>query len=86
MEQLPAKRIKTNEMMGKGCVVQAVALVLPFLGALGGAIGIFIGIIAAVAVFIQGSRMSVVWKCGNCKNPLAGHDVTVCPACRATLS
>jgi len=81
-----SKRIKKTEMIGKGCAVQGLALLLPFVGAVGGPVGIVVGVIAAIAVFVMGSRMSIVWKCGACKNPLASGEVTVCPSCHAALS
>lgn len=77
---------KQSEMMGNGCLLQGVAVLLPFIGAIFGAAGVIVGLVAAVALFVKGSSLSVRWRCGACRNFVADNSVSVCPACRATFS
>ncbi len=80
-----AKRIKRSEIFNKGCAVQAVALPLPFVGAIAGPVGSVIGAIAMIVLVIVGGRMSTRWFCGNCRKPIAGKKVRICPSCQAKL-
>ena len=80
-----AKRVKKTETFSKGCAVQAVALTLPFVGAVAGPIGSVIGAVAMIVLVIMGGRMSTKWFCGSCRKPISGKRVKVCPNCKATL-
>jgi len=85
-EPLSARLEKKSEVAGIGCVVQAIGLLFPFVGALGGEVGVVVGVVVMLAFLVYGSHLSAKWVCGNCKNPVAGRDVRVCPTCRANLS
>jgi len=80
-----AKRIKKTTTFSKGCAVQAVALTLPFVGALAGPIGSLIGGGTMLVLIFVGARMSTKWFCGSCWKPISGKRVKVCPNCRSTL-
>jgi hypothetical protein len=81
-----AKREKKSEIAGVGCVIQGLGLIAPFvLGALLGIVGGVIGVVLLLVLFFLGSAKATKWTCGNCNNPIASKDVTVCAACRAQL-
>jgi len=81
-----ARREKRSEIAGVGCVIQGLGILAPFiLGALLGVFGALVGLILLVVLFFVGSAKSRKWICGNCKNPIASKEVTVCGACRAQL-
>ena len=81
-----AKRVKKSEVAGVGCVIQGLGLIAPFvLGALLGVFGAVIGVVLLLVLFSLGSTKATKWICGNCKNPIASKEVTVCAACRAQL-
>lgn len=74
-----------NEFAGSGCLIQGLALLLPFIGSLAGPIGIGLGLIVAVPIFLVGNYKSGKYVCGNCKNPVDSRAVKICPACHAEL-
>lgn len=80
-----AKKVKKTEIFSKGCAVQAVALPLPFVGAIAGPVGSVIGAVAMIVLVIVGGRMSTKWTCGSCRKPIAGKRASVCPHCEATF-
>jgi uncharacterized membrane protein len=81
-----ARREKRSEVAGVGCLIQGLGLLAPFvLGALLGIIGGAIGLVLLLVMFFVGSAKATKWICGNCKNPIASKEVTVCAACRARL-
>jgi len=85
--QVNAVRERKSELIGVGCFVQGFGLLAPFvLGALLGFAGAVIGTVVLVLLLLVGSRMALKWRCGSCKNPIAGKDVQICPVCRANLS
>lgn len=85
-EQNVARREKVNHFAGAGCLIQGAGLLAPLiLGAIGGLLGFVVGIPVALVLLLAGSRKSVTWRCGHCKNPVADPDVRMCPVCRATL-
>ena len=67
MEEL-SKRKRKSEFAGIGCVYQAIGLLCPFILAalLTPMIGIPIGIVMMVILFIYGSIKSSKWVCGSC--------------------
>ena len=85
-QQIQAKRERKGELIGIGCFVQGAGLVAPFiLGSLFGSGGTLIGVVLLVLLLLVGSRLALKWRCGNCKNPIAGKEVQVCPVCKASL-
>jgi len=81
-----ARREKRTEFAGVGCVIQGLGIIAPFvLGALLDVLGAVIGIVFLVVLFFVGSAKATKWVCGNCKNPLASKEVTMCAACGARL-
>ena len=78
-----AKRIKKNEFAGKGCAVQGLGLLLPFICAVFGITGFLVGLLLMVLCLVVGDRMSVKWSCGECSSPLEDNTAPVCPACKA---
>ena len=79
------KKIKKTEFIGKGCFIQGLGLLCPFIGLVAGVPGFLVGLLAGLALLLYGSRQSVVWKCGDCRNNLADRDVRVCPVCKASF-
>jgi hypothetical protein len=72
-----------NELMGKGCLVQGLGLLMPFIfGAIADDTGIVIGIILLLVLLVVGSRMSTKWLCEACMNPLPNKEVKMCPTCK----
>ncbi len=81
-----AKPTRKTEFAGVGCLIQGCALLAPVLGgALLGSLGVTIGIVAAIPLFLIGSSKSAVWTCSECRNPVAGKQVKVCPACQVSF-
>jgi rubrerythrin len=80
-----AERIKKSVTFSKGCAVQAMALPLPFVGAVAGPIGSVIGAVAMLVLVFVGARMSTNWFCGDCRKPIEGKRVERCPFCKATF-
>ena len=81
-----AMRVKKTEMAGKGCLVQALGIILALLlMSLGGVFGVALGLFVGVVLLLWGSRLAIAWKCGACLNPLADRTVLICPVCKATL-
>lgn len=86
MPKLP-HRIKKTEFVGKGCFLQGLGLLLPFIGwAFLGVVGAVVGAFAGVALLLSGGRQSFSWRCSECGNPLADDKVRICPVCRNALS
>jgi hypothetical protein len=77
------EKIRTTEFIGKGCFIQGLGLLCPFIGLVAGVPGFLVGLLAGLGLLVYGSRQSVVWKCGECKDPLAAPDVRRCPVCKA---
>ena len=85
-QPLRAQKEKRSEFAGVGCLLQGLGLVAPFvLGALMGIFGAVIGIVLLFVLLGIGSAKATKWICGNCKNPVASKEVTVCSACHARL-
>ena len=93
-QELIAKRERVSSFVGAGCLIQAAGFLAPLVlywvfgfiaGASGQMFGLVIGLILLAVMFIYGSRKASLWRCGNCKNPIASKDVNMCPVCRATL-
>lgn len=80
-----AKRKVKSEFMGKGAIVQLMAVLLFLFGWVAGPLlwGVFA--IAAVVLFIIGSNMSQYYYCSDCGNKIDGTHVKMCPTCKATL-
>ena len=75
---------KKGELVGPGCLVQAIGLLMPFIGhKLGGGVGVILGILLALGFLLVGSRMAIKWVCPKCRNPLASKSVKVCPTCQS---
>ena len=70
-------------MIGAGCAVQAVAILVA-LGSfiLGPVVGLA-GLVAGLAIFMVGSRMAIKFVCSECGNKLEDKRVRMCPTCRA---
>lgn len=78
-----AKKVRVTSFAGKGALVQAFALLVPFIcGWLGGNFGFAMGAVLAVVLFLKGSAMALSWRCGACGNPLHDKHVKLCPVCR----
>jgi hypothetical protein len=80
-----ATRVKKTKTLSKGCAVQALALLLPFIGAVGGRVGSVIGTVLMVVLVFVGWKMSTAWFCGACGKTIANRRVKVCPSCQATF-
>lgn len=79
------KIVVKNELMGAGCFIQLIAIVVAVFGfALGPVIGL-IGLALAVGLFVYGSGQGQKWVCSECRNPLDSRKVKVCPVCRASF-
>jgi len=79
-----ARKRRKSEFLGKGALVQLLAIVLffivaPFAGGL-------VACILALVLFVIGSSMSSSWICGACGNKLSDKNVKVCPTCRSTFT
>ncbi len=75
---------KKGEVVGSGCLVQAIGLLMPFVGyELAGLMGAILGSLIALGFLLVGSRMALKWVCPECRNPVASKSVKVCPACQA---
>jgi len=87
-EPLPVegKPERKSEFIGAGAAVQLLGVVVFLLSFALGIVGAAIGFIAMIMLLLIGSRMSVHWVCGNCKNRIDSKKVTICPACHARLS
>lgn len=73
---------KKGEIVGVGCLVQAIGLLMPFIGyELAGVIGAFLGCLIALGFLLVGSRMALKWVCPECRNPVASSAVKVCSVC-----
>lgn len=69
---------KKTEVVGIGCLVQGLGLVLCFL--------FFpIGLIAGLIVLVIGGRMAIKLVCSACGNKLEDKEVKICPVCKAAL-
>jgi len=83
---MKASRERVTKMAGKGCFIQALGLLAPFLlGSVFGGFGVAVGAVLLVWLFVVGSMQSRTWRCGHCKNPLVDKDIRVCPVCKADL-
>jgi rubrerythrin len=79
-----ARKRRKSEFLGKGALVQLLAIALffvvaPFAGGL-------VAFILALILFVIGSSMSSSWICGACGNKLSDKNVKVCPTCRSTFT
>jgi hypothetical protein len=87
-QQVPqvARRESKNEFIGKGALVQGIGLLMPGVGwFFAGGEGALVGVVLFFILLVIGSRLSLVWSCGACKNPLPSGDVKICGACRSQL-
>jgi hypothetical protein len=99
-EERTAERERVTHFAGRGCLIQAVGLAAPvafyflfaglgalmeFPGEVAGSIGVAIGLVALLVLFVKGSAASVTWRCGYCKNPIADKRVLICPVCKSNL-
>lgn len=81
-----AKKIRSTSFAGRGALVQALGLAVPIVfGLLWGALGIGLGLVPALVLFLKGSSLATSWRCGACGNPLHDRHVKLCPVCRDTL-
>ena len=72
-----------SEFAGKGCLLQAVALLLPFIGfAIGPAVGTAF-LFMALVLFFYGSNESQHYVCSECGNKLESNKIKICPICKA---
>lgn len=85
-EETMAKKLRVTSFAGKGALVQALALLMPFLfGWLWGTFGIVVGLVLALVLFLKGSSMSLSWRCGACGNPVHDKHVKLCPVCKEVV-
>lgn len=85
-QQQVARRESKNEFIGKGALVQGIGLLMPGVGwFFAGSEGVLVGVVLFFILLVIGSRLSLVWSCGACKNPLPSGDVKICGACRSQL-
>ena len=81
-----AERELVTEFAGVGCLLQGLGILAPIvLGIFAGTVGLGIGLVLFLVLFFFGSSKSKKWRCGNCKNPLPGDEVSACPVCKARL-
>jgi hypothetical protein len=84
--QVVANKEKRTEFASVGSLIQALGLIAPLvLGALFGTIGMVIGVPLLLVLYLLGLAKATKWFCGNCKNPLASKEVSMCVACKARL-
>jgi hypothetical protein len=79
------KKIKKTEFLGKSYFIQGLGILCPFIGLVAGVPGFVFGLLAGLGLLVYGSRQSVVWKCGECRNTLTDGDVKLCPVCKASF-
>ncbi|MGA9851856.1 MAG: hypothetical protein WBR15_02875 [Gammaproteobacteria bacterium] len=84
-DQQTARVRRKHEFVGVGALIQVVAIIVFLASFMFGIIGIPVGIILALLLFMIGSRMSLKWRCGACGNPVADRRVKMCPTCKVTL-
>lgn len=84
--RLTARPIQKTEFVGNGCLIQGLGIVLGVALAFLMPLGWLFGLLVAIGMFIAGSRISIVWVCGNCRNKLDSQDVRICPTCKAEIS
>ena len=71
---------KKGELVGAGCFVEGIGIVLMVCGFW------FIPLILiGLGLIIWGGRMAIKFICPSCKNRLPDRDVTMCPVCRCRL-
>ncbi len=81
-----APRVQKGSFIGSGCLVQGFGLAAPLALAVPlGVIGLVLGLVILLPLFIVGSRMSRQWTCGACGNRVESTS-TFCPAWRAFLA
>lgn len=85
-EAIMALRIKKAEFVGKGCLVQGLGVLCPCVGLMAGTIGMMVGLVGGLGLLLYGRRLSIVWRCGNCKNAIMDGEVAICPVCKASLT
>lgn len=83
MEEKTAKKRKKTELIGKGCLIQLIGIILFILSFALGPVGIVLGGILLLALLVMGSRQSIKWTCSNCGTVLLNKKVTECPGCHA---
>lgn len=87
MSEDVAKRERISNFIGLGCFIQGFGLLAPLiLAPLLGVTGAVIGSLIAIILFFVGSAKSRIWRCGNCKNPLANEAARICPVCKVTFT
>ena len=65
-----------SELIGKGCLVQGMGLLMPILfAAITGPVGGGIGLVLLFVLLIVGSGMLKKWLCGRCMSPLPNKGV-----------
>ncbi len=76
-------RLQRKTTTGAGsCLVQGLALMLPFIGlGLGGFLGLAFGILLALPLIVIGARLAVEFRCGNCGNKVPDKLVKKCASC-----
>jgi hypothetical protein len=81
-----AKLKKKNELVGEGCALQGLGLVVGVvLFVFLPDTGYILGPVVAIGLLQYGGRKSLKWACGNCGNQVGDKSVRICPACRANL-
>lgn len=76
----PTARIRRKvEMVGAGCLVQGLGILLCF-------VAFPIGLIVGIILLLIGGRMAIKYVCGSCGNKIADIDVKICPVCKILLT
>lgn len=79
-------RERVTSFVGTGCAIQGLGIAAPFiLGFMFGSGGTAVGAVIFVVLLFVGSAKAISWRCGACKNPLAGKEVRMCPTCGSTF-
>lgn len=76
---------KTDPTAGCGGVLLG-AIVAVLLGFLLGPLGMVAGALLVGVIMLASIGKGRSYRCGACKNAVAGRDVTICPTCREPLS
>lgn len=71
---------KKTEMAGAGCLIQGVGVLVIIFG-----FWFIVPIFLGLGLIFWGGRMAIKYICPQCKNPLAGNDVRLCPVCKCAL-
>ncbi len=77
-------KVKTKvRFAGAGAFIQLLGVLTPIVGgALLGVVGLSLGVLLGIVLFLVGSSKSKYCCCSECGNRVDGKHVKICPICR----